>query len=61
MVTQMTKKRNTKQHTRLYIEPSDSPKLVISTNLDQNSDEENPYLAQKEGISKQEIENFFNQ
>ncbi len=53
----MTKETNPKHHARLYVEPSDSPKLVSSTNLDQNTDEENPY-QQKVGIKKQD---FFDQ
>lgn len=53
----MTKETNPKHNVRLYVEPSDSPKLVIKTNLDQNTDEENPY-QQKEGIKKQEFEDF---
>lgn len=53
----MTKEINPKHNARLYVEPSDSPKLVISTNLDQNVQKENPYQL-KEEMNKQEFEEF---
>lgn len=45
------------QTKRISAEPSDSPKLVIKTNLDSSSSaEENPYFS---GSDKEKVKKYF--
>ncbi|MFJ8256503.1 hypothetical protein [Peribacillus asahii] len=56
----MTTEKQTQHTPRIYAEPSESPKLVITTNLDQNATEQNPY-EQKNSPNKEEFKEFFNE
>ncbi|WP_110927885.1 hypothetical protein [Bacillus massiliglaciei] len=47
---------------RMYIEPSDSPKLVIKTNLDPDSTvEENPYREKNEAPLTPSFKEYFDE